>query len=200
MIEPVGINNRHTMGRIFTISGPSGTGKSTIISRLLELRPELVLSVSATTRAPREGETDGVSYYFIPRNLFLEMIDRNEFLEYAEYVGEYYGTPEKPVLENLNRGKDVILEIEVQGTKQVIEKYKTESVPQVVTIFITPPDILELERRLRNRGAESEEKLAARLERSRQEFSEITNYEHVVVNEDLCLAVEKILSIIDMGG
>ena len=179
-------------GRLIIISAPSGTGKSTLIRRLMELRRDLVLSVSATTRSPRKGEEDGVSYYFVTRERFLEMIGREEFLEYAEYVGEFYGTPKKPIYENIGQGKDILLEIEVQGAKQIVEKE-----PDSISVFIIPPDIAELERRLRGRGTDSAEKLAARLERARLELEEKVHYSYVVVNDDVTRAAEEIISIID---
>ena len=179
-------------GRLFIISAPSGTGKSTVISHMLKQRGDIVLSVSATTRAPREGETDGVSYRFVTQEDFKSMIARGEFLEYAEYVGEFYGTPAQPIKECVESGKDVILEIEIQGAKQVMEKD-----PEAVSIFIVPPDMDELERRLRGRATDSEEKLAARLARARQEMEEKSHYAHIVVNDDLSRAAEEIISIID---
>ena len=178
-------------GRLFVISAPSGAGKGAVIARLLELRPELVLSGSATTRAPRAGELDGVSYFFITKKKFREMVRRGDFLEYAEYVGEFYGTPAEPIKKYISDGKDVILEIEVQGARQVMDMK-----PEAVTIFIIPPDMIELERRLRGRGTESEEKLVARLDRARLELEEKTRYAHVVVNDDITRAAMELSEII----
>jgi len=179
-------------GRLFIISAPSGAGKDTIIDRLLRLQPDIVLSVSATTRERRAGETDGVSYYFMTRESFRQMIDEGKFLEYAEYVGEYYGTPANPVYEQIKNGKKVILKIEVQGAKQVVALE-----PDTVTIFIVPPDLEELERRLRKRGTDSEEKLRARVEKASLEMEESVHYKHVVVNDDLDRAINEVLSIIN---
>ena len=179
-------------GRIIIISAPSGAGKGTVIERLMERCPQLVFSVSATTREPRIGEREGESYFFMTRERFLEMLKRDEFLEYAEYVGEFYGTPKKPIYDNLECGKNVLLDIEVQGARQVIAK-----APDAVTIFIIPPDMQELERRLRGRGTDTEAKLTARLERARIEIEEKTNYDHIVVNDYVPRAVEEIMSIID---
>ena len=179
-------------GRLFVISAPSGTGKSTVINRLMKLCPELVLSVSATTRGPRPNETDGISYHFVSREKFREMIEKGELLEYAEYVGEFYGTPLKPLYENIGNGKNVLLEIEVQGARQVMELE-----PDAVTIFLVPLDIKELERRLRGRGTDSEEKLAARLERALLEFDKEKYYKHIVVNDDVTRAAKEILAIIE---
>jgi len=178
-------------GRLFIISAPSGTGKSTVINHLLGLRGNLVLSVSATTRPPREGETEGISYYFVTHDEFSAMIERGEFLEYAEYIGEYYGTPKQPIFECLGKGMDVLLEIEIQGAMQVMEKE-----PEAVSIFIVPPDMDELERRLRGRGTDSEEKLAARLERACRELEEKDSYSYVIVNDEISRAAEEILAII----
>jgi len=181
-----------TKGRLIIISAPSGAGKGTVINNLLELCPNLVFSVSATTRTPRTGEKEGVSYYFINRERFVEMIGNDEFLEYAEYVGEYYGTPKKPIYDNLNEGINVLLDIEVQGAKQVLSKE-----PEAVTIFIIPPSLQELERRLRGRGTDSEAKLKARLERAYVEMEEKNNYDYIVTNDCISRATEEILSIIE---
>lgn len=179
-------------GRLFIISAPSGTGKSTVINYLMRRRKEIVLSVSATTRPPRKDEVDGVSYHFVTRDEFQDMIGREEFYEYAEYVGEFYGTPKVPIFESVNNGKDVILEIEIQGAKQVMAKE-----PSAVSIFIVPPDMAELERRLRGRGTDSEEKLIARLERAGRELQEKGYYAHVIVNINVRQTAEEIMSIID---
>ena len=179
-------------GKLVIISAPSGTGKGTVIKSLLELCPEFVFSVSATTRRPREGEADGVEYNFLTHERFREMISNDEFLEYAQYVGEFYGTPADPVKEFIDSGKIVILDIEVQGAKQVMTK-----VPEAITIFIVPPDMEELEKRLRGRGTDSEEKLAARLERASQELKEKCHYKYTVVNDEVSRAAEEIFNIID---
>jgi guanylate kinase len=149
--------------------------------------------VSATTRAPRAGEKDGISYYFVTHECFKEMIERDEFLEYAKYVGEYYGTPKKPIYECVESGKNILLDIDVQGARQIIAKE-----PRAISIFIVPPDMYELERRLRGRGTDSEEKLTARLERAFVELEEKDKYNHVVVNDRISRAAEEILSIIKM--
>jgi len=179
-------------GRLFIISAPSGTGKGTVISHLMKLRPELELSVSATTRPPRSGEVEGKSYCFVTRESFQDMISRGEFLEYAGYVGELYGTRKKPIDEFVLAGKDVLLEIEVQGAKQVMAK-----VPGAVSIIVVPPDMDELERRLRGRGTDSEEKIASRLDRARRELEEKDHYDYIVTNDDISRAAREILSIID---
>jgi len=179
-------------GKLVVISAPSGTGKGTVIKELLKLRPDFVFSVSATTRKPRPGETEGVEYQFLSHERFNEMINNDEFLEHANYIGEFYGTPVKPIIKNTESGTTVILDIEVQGAKQVMSKDI-----DALTIFIIAPDMEELEKRLRGRGTDSEEKIASRMERARQELEEKHHYDYIVVNDSASRAAEEILSIIE---
>jgi guanylate kinase len=182
----------NTKGKLVVISAPSGTGKGTVIGELLKRRPEFAFSVSATTRSPRAGEEDGVAYHFLTQEIFRKMISKGEFLEYAQYVGEYYGTPAGPIMDCINSGITILLDIEVQGAKQVMSKDL-----DAITIFIVPPDMKELEKRLRGRGTDSEEKLAARLKRAAQELEEKCHYDHVVVNDKVSRAADEILSILE---
>jgi len=179
-------------GKLVIVSAPSGTGKGTVINEVLKIRPDFMFSVSATTRKPRPGEADGESYHFLSDAQFKKMISEGKFLEFAQYVGEYYGTPAEPIDKGIESGITMILDIEVQGAKQVMSKKK-----DALTIFIIPPDMEELEKRLRGRGTDSEEKLQARLERARQELKEKCHYDHVVVNDSAIRAAEEILEIID---
>ena len=179
-------------GRLFVLSAPSGAGKSVVIKELLKMRPELIFSVSATTRQPRPGEVEGISYFFVSRDKFAEMISNNEFFEYAEYIEEFYGTPKGPIIKNRDERKDVLLDIEVQGAKQVFAKE-----PDTISIFIVPPNMDELERRLRGRGTDTEAKLQARLERARQELDEMDLYDYIIVNDSVTHTAKKILDIID---
>ena len=181
-------------GRLFIISAPSGAGNGTVIGRIRELRPEIYYSISATTRKPRKDEIDGVTYYFVTQERFKELIEAGAFLEYAKYVDEYYGTPKSLIQDCIFYGKDIILEIEVQGARQVMD---TE--PDAVSIFIIPPSLEELENRLRGRKTESEDKLKARLDRARQELEEKSHYGHIVVNDDVGRAAEEIIKIIENG-
>jgi guanylate kinase len=177
-------------GRLFIISAPSGTGKSTVIKKLMETCKDLYFSVSATTRPARPGEVHGVSYYFITHEEFEKHIRQNDFLEYAEYVGNYYGTLKAPVLARLEEGKDVILDIDVQGCKQIIA-----AMPEAITIFLVPPSMEELENRLRIRGTESEERVKNRLIRAKAEMLEKDSYDYVVVNDEVDKAVAEVLGI-----
>ncbi len=179
-------------GKVFIISAPSGTGKGTIINRIFELREGTELSVSATTRKPREGEVNGVHYHFLTMDQFDDMIQKGQFLEYAEYAGNKYGTPLPPILEKTEKGIHIILEIEVQGFKQVKEK-----MPEAVSIFIVPPSLEELERRLRNRGTDDEETIVKRLTIARSELSVSEEYDYIVVNDVVDRAAREIISIID---
>lgn len=178
-------------GNLFIVTGPSGAGKGTVLGRLLPTMEQLQYSVSATTRAPREGEEDGVNYCFLNRNDFLNMVDRGEFLEYAEYVGNFYGTPAGPVDECLEKGVDVILEIEVQGALTVKSKR-----PEAKLVFIIPPTFADLELRLRSRGSESDEVIAKRLEKAKEEYSMANHYDYIVCNGEVEQAVEELRSII----
>ena len=165
-------------GLLFVISGPAGTGKGTVIKHLLETG-EFFYSVSATTRAPRPGEVNGVNYHFITKEEFEQKISAGEMLEYAEYVGNYYGTPKSAVEEALDAGKNVILEIETKGALQIREK-----MPEAVLILILAPDITTLEARLVGRGTESSEIIAKRMTEARREVQLLDKYDYVVINDD----------------
>jgi len=177
-------------GKLFIISAPSGSGKSTVISEILKQKEDVFFSVSATTRKPRDGEVDGVVYHFISREIFENMIKSNEFLEYAEYVGNFYGTPRRPIEEKMRDGFDVILDIEIQGHHQI----KTE-MPNSVSIFLVPPSFEELERRLRSRGTDSEEKIRSRLEKATHEMQQMEHYDYVVVSDIAKRSADEIISI-----
>ena len=177
--------------KTFIIAGPSGVGKGTIIQALFARQKNLYFSVSATTRSPRPGEVDGVHYHFISREQFLQWIAEDAFLEHAEYIGNFYGTPKRYVDEAMERGEDVILDIEVQGAEQVYAKR-----PDTIRIFIAPPSWQELERRLTSRGTETAEKIRGRLARAREEFSYAQGYNYVVINNTVEEAVDEIRAII----
>ena len=166
-------------GTLVVISGPSGSGKGTVVKRLREIMPEVSLSVSATTRAPREGEMDGREYYFITRDDFEDMVAQGEILEFTSYCGNYYGTPKKEAERITGEGRDLILEIEVDGASQI-----KRLVPDSVTIMLIPPTVSKLEERLRGRGTETEQVISNRLARAREEIKLATSYDYVVVNED----------------
>lgn len=177
-------------GKTFIISGPSGVGKSTVLNALLKEYPDLYFSVSATTRDPREGEVDGIHYHFIAPEYFHQMIEEDAFLEYAEYVGNFYGTPKKFVDEAMEQGKDVILDIEVQGALQVTSKR-----PEVVRIFIAPPSWKALEERLTGRGTDSAEKVQKRLVRAKVELQTANTYDYFVINDTVERAVRELNAI-----
>lgn len=177
-------------GKTFIISGPSGVGKSTVLKALLEKRPDLYFSVSATTRDPRPSEVDGVHYHFMDVDAFRERIAEDAFLEYAEYVGNFYGTPKRYVDEAMNAGRDVILDIEIQGALQVCGKR-----PETVRIFISPPSWSELERRLTERGTDPPEKIQKRLLRAKVEFQTAHTYDYFVINDTVEDAVEELDAI-----
>ena len=182
-------------GTLVVVSGFSGAGKGTVLAQVLARRPDLYFSVSFTTRAPRQGEQDGVNYHFVTREEFQDRIGRGEFFEYAEYVGNYYGTSMTVIREKLERGINVILEIEIQGAAKVREK-----MPEAVSLFLVPPSFAELSRRLHARGTDSEETIRQRLETARREVREIVNYDYIVVNDTVDRAVEEILAILIAEG
>ena len=177
-------------GRTFIISGPSGVGKSTVLGALFEKRKNLYFSVSATTRQARPGEENGVHYHFLDAETFRAWIAHDEFLEHAEFVGNFYGTPRKYVYEAMEQGKDVILDIEVQGADQVLAK-----MPEVIRIFIAPPSWEELERRLTQRGTDAPDKIQKRLQRAKEDAHMATAYDYVVVNDSVETAVEELNAI-----
>lgn len=166
-------------GILVIISGPAGSGKGTVVACLRELMPDIGLSVSATTRAPRPGEEEGVSYFFRTREQFEQMIGDGEILEYTEYMNNYYGTPAAEVRRCLDAGKDLILEIEVEGASQIKKRF-----PEAVSVMLIPPDYATLESRLRGRGTETEEVILRRLARAREEIARMGEYDYVVVNGD----------------
>lgn len=179
-------------GLLIVISGPSGCGKNSIINELLKIRKNTWVSISCTSREPRGEEKNGINYYFLSREEFESDIKNDEFLEYAEYSGNYYGTPKKYIKEHLDKGEDVILEIEIQGALKIKEK-----LDETVFIFIMPPTMKELKRRLINRKTDSLEKIEKRFIRAYEEINEIPKYNYVVVNDDLDKAVKKVDAILE---
>ena len=178
-------------GLLVVYAGASGVGKGTIMKKLLAANPNIRLSVSATTRQPREGELNGREYYFVTREEFERLVAADGFLEHAEYVGNCYGTPKQPVFDMLDEGIDVFLEIEIKGFLQI-----KESCPDCVSIFIIPPSYEELRSRLTGRGTESEEVIAARLKTAEEELSYQDQFDYIVVNDDADRAASEVLSII----
>lgn len=177
-------------GKLIVISGPSGAGKSTVVFKAIEARTNVCFSTSVTTRKPRPGEVDGKEYFFVDLDRFKEMVDNDELLEHAVYVANSYGTPRAYVEEKLNAGLDVLLDIEVQGARQVHEK-----MPEAVKVFIIPPSLDELKRRLESRGTDTPRAVEARLIRARQEYKEADFYDYIIVNDDADKAAAELSAI-----
>lgn len=179
-------------GLLIVLSGPSGVGKGTVCSLLREEQDDIIYSISATTRKPRVGEVDGKNYFFKSREQFEAMIKNDQLLEWAKYVNNYYGTPRAFVEATIDQGKDIILEIEVQGALKVKEKY-----PEGIFIFLIPPTLAELKNRIIHRGSETDETLRHRLKVAEEELKLMKHYDYAVVNDDVSRAVKKIQSIIE---
>ncbi len=177
-------------GKLIVISGPSGAGKSTVVFKAIEARSNVCFSTSVTTRKPRPGEVDGKEYFFVDLDRFKEMVENDELLEYAEYVANSYGTPRSYVEQKLSDGVDVILDIEVQGARQVNEK-----LPDAVKVFIIPPSMDELKRRLEARGTDTARAIEARLIRARQEYKEADFYDYIIINDDADKAADELSAI-----
>lgn len=178
-------------GLLIVVSGPSGVGKGTVCNYLRGVMPELAYSISATTRTPRVGEEHGVNYFFQTKDEFQSMIQQDELIEWAEYVGNYYGTPRRYVEETLASGKDVLLEIEVQGAMQVKKHF-----PQGLFIFLAPPSLEDLRERIVGRGTETKESLSNRLAVASEELAQLSQYDYVVVNDKVEKASERIQAIL----
>jgi len=179
------------MGRLIVLTGPSGVGKGTLLRSLRQRHPELSLSISATTRAPRPGEVHGIDYYFVTRPAFERMVANGDLLEWAEFAGNLYGTPRSFVEEQIAQGKWVILEIETEGARQIHRVF-----PHALRIFILPPSLAELEFRIRHRGQDSEEAIARRLQRAREEIAAADEFDIQVVNDDFEKALDHIESAV----
>ena len=182
-------------GKLFVISAPSGTGKTTILKRVISELASIVFSVSHTTRAPRSGEEEGVDYFFVDKGVFENMQKQGLFLEWAVVHGNLYGTSSNAVQEILKQDKDIILDIDVQGARQVMDKVGDKG----VFVFISPPSLEELEKRLVNRGTESESVIATRLKNAQDEMKSLEHYDYIIVNERVDQAVEELKSIIMLG-
>ncbi|TAE53256.1 MAG: guanylate kinase [Nostocales cyanobacterium] len=180
-----------SLGKLIVLTGPSGVGKGTLLQKLLERHPELYYSVSATTRSPRPGEVDGINYYFVARNQFEKLVAQGEFLEWAEFAGNYYGTPRTAVLDKIKSGKLVILEIELEGARQIRRSY-----PGALSVFILPPTFSELENRIRGRGQDSDEAIARRLHRAQEEIQAAGEFDIQIVNDDFETALHQVEAVL----
>lgn len=188
-LEEMKANRR---GIMVVLSSPSGAGKTTLTRKLLRENPDMAMSVSATTRQPRPGEKDGEDYYFISKNKFTDMVDDEEFLEYAKVFDNFYGTPRAPVEAALGDGRDVVFDIDWQGAQQLTQA----AADDLVKIFILPPNMVELEKRLRTRAQDSDEVIAKRMSKSENEISHWPEYDYVIVNEDVDVAMGELRTIV----
>ncbi|MBR6693763.1 MAG: guanylate kinase [Clostridia bacterium] len=178
-------------GRLYIVSGPSGSGKDTILKEVFQKCPEIFFSISSISRPMRPGEVEGEKYHFISKDEFLKLIDDDMLLEYNQFCGNYYGSPKQPVLDALNCGRDALLEVDVNGAAQV-----RKVMPEAVSIFIMPPSYAELHRRLSGRGTETEEVIGARMKTALQEIGRACEYDYIVVNDVLSEAVDDLIGII----
>lgn len=178
-------------GGVFVVAGPSGSGKDTLFKELFKRKPEIKFSISSITRPMRVGEVEGEKYNFITREKFLNMLENDELLEYNEYIGNYYGTPKAPVIAAIEKGEDILIEVDVNGAKEICQK-----LPEAVTVFIMPPSYQELKRRLSGRGTETQDLIDKRMKEAISEIARATEFDYIVVNDDLQTAVDDIIEVI----
>lgn len=178
-------------GGVFIVAGPSGSGKDTLFKELFKRKPEIKFSISSITRPMRVGEVEGEKYNFITREKFLSMLENDELLEYNEYIGNYYGTPKAPVIAAIENGQDVLIEVDVNGAKEISKK-----LPEAVTVFIMPPSYQELKRRLSGRGTETQELIDKRMKEALNEIARAAEFDYIVVNDNLQTAVDDIIEVI----
>jgi guanylate kinase len=186
------LENNSRVGNLFVVSGPSGAGKGTLLSQVIERIPDAWVSVSATTRSPRPGEIEGVHYFFLDTDHFKSLVEQDGFLEWAQVHDNFYGTLKKSVVDHMNAGDQVILEIDVQGALQV-----RKALPEAHLVFIEPPSLEELERRLRQRGTETEDVISSRMKTAEVELAQKMEYDVQVVNDDLERAVDELVEVIN---
>lgn len=186
------MENNSRVGNLFVVSGPSGAGKGTLLSQVIERIPDAWVSVSATTRSPRPGEIEGVHYFFLDTDHFKSLVEQDGFLEWAQVHDSFYGTLKKSVVDHMNAGDQVILEIDVQGALQV-----RKALPEAHLVFIEPPSLEELERRLRQRGTETEDVISSRMKTAEVELAQKMEYDVQVVNDDLERAVDELVEVIN---
>lgn len=186
------MENNSRVGNLFVVSGPSGAGKGTLLSQVIERIPDAWVSVSATTRSPRPGEIEGVHYFFLDTDHFKSLVEQDGFLEWAQVHNNYYGTLKQSVIDHMNAGDQVILEIDVQGALQV-----RKALPEAHLVFIEPPSLEELERRLRQRGTETEDVISSRMKTAEVELAQKMEYDVQVVNDDLERAVDELVEVIN---
>lgn len=178
-------------GGVFVVAGPSGSGKDTLFKELFKRKPEIKFSISSITRPMRVGEVEGEKYNFITREKFLNMLENDELLEYNEYIGNYYGTPKAPVIAAIEKGDDILIEVDVNGAKEICQK-----LPEAITVFIMPPSYKELKRRLSGRGTETQDLIDKRMKEALNEIARATEFDYIVVNDNIETAVDDIIEVI----